>query len=84
MKALSLMLVIVGSFGMAGAGQNFFPSGIFRPSDTKADSFVAKWYSEQLTGLDEPSCSKLRKICLSRVIAFYGSAVFTAQLLFAF
>lgn len=45
----------------AAASQNFFPAGVFHPGNPKVDSFKAKWYTEQLTALQEPSLFKLRQ-----------------------
>ena len=49
------LLAILLFSTMAAAGQAFFPAGAFYPDNLKLDSFKAKWYSEQLTALQEPS-----------------------------
>jgi hypothetical protein len=55
-ELITSLLPAIFLFGtMAAAGQNFFPAGVFFPDNLKLDSFKARWYSEQLTVLDEPS-----------------------------
>jgi hypothetical protein len=58
---LPLLLTILVLRTSAGSGQNFFPPGVFHPDNLKVDSFVAKWYGEQLTALEEPSLFEARQ-----------------------
>jgi hypothetical protein len=50
-----LFLAILPCSVLAAVSQGFFPSGLFYPDNPKLDAFVVKWYSEQLTALEEPS-----------------------------
>jgi hypothetical protein len=54
-KWISTLLMFFSFNTLTATGQNFFPSGVFSPGDPKLDSFVAKWYADQLSALNEPS-----------------------------
>ena len=49
------LLAILLFSTMAATGQAFFPAGAFYADNLKLDAAKAKWYSEQLTALQEPS-----------------------------
>jgi len=56
-----LFLMICCFITLSVAGQSFFPPGVFHPDNAKLDSFVARWYSDQLTVLEEPSLFKAKQ-----------------------
>lgn len=57
-----LLLLTLSCFAtMRAADEKFFPTGAFYQDNPKLDSFVAKWYSEQLTALEEPSLFEAKR-----------------------
>lgn len=58
MRLAALAAAILATFAMSQ--DSYFPSGALSDYD-KSDSFKARWYSEQLRALDEPSLLKEAK-----------------------
>ncbi|HEX7286249.1 MAG TPA: hypothetical protein VF532_08710 [Candidatus Angelobacter sp.] len=57
----SLLPVVLSCGVLAAVSQGFFPGGAFYPDNLKLDAFKAKWYSEQLTALEEPPLFKAKQ-----------------------
>jgi hypothetical protein len=53
--AIPLLLCLGLIVAPLAAGQSFFPHALFQPDNPGADAFKAKWYTEQLKALGEPS-----------------------------